>query len=189
MKRAQQSSRNRHNSHNDHDQSCPSQPDSRVTSKHLSCVLINSRSVLNKLSELHCLMYTNDFDCVFITETWLSSRDPDGLLDPAHMHNVFRSDRSSRGGGVCIFVAKRHRCYAVNTNTVSQNNSTDVGDGYELCAVDVLFNTKKARFILVYRPPTNGSHGVNAAYRLNRVVNELLFNCICPVYVLGDVNC
>jgi hypothetical protein len=36
------------------------------------------------------------------------------LLDPQHKYNIFRQDRSdSRGGGVCVFVAKHLNCVEI----------------------------------------------------------------------------
>ena len=74
------------------------QPVQRV----LQLNLINARSVVNKLPELHSLIYGSvDTDCFCFTETWLTESVADGMLDPESMFTVFRSDRQrARGGGV-----------------------------------------------------------------------------------------
>jgi hypothetical protein len=71
----------------------------------LHCILINARSVVNKLPDLYTLLYDFMYDCVFVTESWLQTHHTDGLLDPEGRYNVFRCDRNNQiGGGVCILI-------------------------------------------------------------------------------------
>lgn len=62
---------------------------------------INCRSVVNKSTELEGLIIANDPDIVILTETWLSDEIYDSEFVPSG-YRVYRKDRGSRGGGVCI---------------------------------------------------------------------------------------
>ena len=63
----------------------------------------NSRSIINKISLLFSLIYSVDYDIFLITETWLHGSIYDKEISP-NGYNIYRFDRSSRGGGVLIFV-------------------------------------------------------------------------------------
>ena len=75
------------------------------TDKLLHCVLLNARSLVNKLPDLHDLLYTCDGnnlspDVFFVTESWLSETISDGMLDPENKFAIIRQDRIGlRGGG------------------------------------------------------------------------------------------
>ena len=63
----------------------------------------NSRSLLNKLPLLYHLLDSKKFHVILFCETWLQDIHTDNLLVSGSGYNVFRYDRASRGGGVCIF--------------------------------------------------------------------------------------
>ena len=71
------------------------------TSVH-AAVLLNARSINNKLCELHQLIYDSNLEFVFITETWLNDDVTDSMLDPYDRFYVFRRDRIGRSGGGCV---------------------------------------------------------------------------------------
>ena len=56
--------------------------------------MFNAQSVVNKLSELHHILYTNNYDIVFITESWLHAGIDMGLLDPESVYQVLHKDRA-----------------------------------------------------------------------------------------------
>ena len=73
----------------------------------LSCCLFNARSVVNKVPELHHILYCENYDMLFITETWLTTEVSSGLLDPQSHYHIIRKDRSGNiGGGVAAFVKR-----------------------------------------------------------------------------------
>jgi len=43
---------------------------------------MNTGSLWNKLADLHCLLYNDQIDILFVMESWLHSEIPDELLDP-----------------------------------------------------------------------------------------------------------
>jgi len=60
------------------------------------------------------LLYNTDCDIVFVTETWLHSDIPNGLLEPHAQYTTVCTDRDScKGGGVCAFVNKHHHVVPV----------------------------------------------------------------------------
>jgi len=86
----------------------------------LACRLLNAPSVVNKIEELHFLLYNTDCDIVFGTETWLH-----GLLEPHAQYTIVRKDRDScKGGGVCAFVSKRRHVIPVTIDVKFCNVET-----------------------------------------------------------------
>ena len=59
--------------------------------------------MLNKIPLLFSLIYSSDYDIFLITETWLHASIYDNEITP-NGYSVYRYDRSTRGGGVLIFV-------------------------------------------------------------------------------------
>ena len=84
----------------------------------LSGYLFNARSIVNKICELHYLLYNNNVDICFITESWLHDGIHTGLLDPESRFTVLRKDRNqsvlSDGGGVCVLIKKCLRVIPVS---------------------------------------------------------------------------
>ena len=79
-----------------------------------ACVLFNARSLRNKLSELHLMLYHDNPSLVFVTESWLDSSITDGMIDPQGLYCVYRHDRSFRvGGGVLALVSRRFQSYQI----------------------------------------------------------------------------
>ena len=141
----------------------------------LKWTLINSRSVCNKLNEFYHLLYGCSFDVVFVTESWLTCKFPNSLLDPNSKFTIFRHDRQhSRGGGVCILVSKR----LMATEVILSNNCD-----LEMCCVDIHFSGTTCRAVVVYRAPNDDS--------MPNIVNQLsaLLDVRGPCIVAGDFNC
>ena len=68
---------------------------------YLKVCYTNIRSVLNKFYILENYINLNNIDLFFLTETWLTNKVNDATVCPFN-YNIYRSDRSSRGGGVAI---------------------------------------------------------------------------------------
>jgi len=100
--------------------------------------LFNARSIVNKLCELHYLLYNIDLDICFITESRLHPDVNSGVLDPDGQFTVVRYDRrehtTSRGGGVCAPVSKRIRDVPVSI-------AADFMDLDIICFDLILFDT------------------------------------------------
>ena len=66
----------------------------------LNCVLLNSRSLCNKIVEFQGLVYGNNLDVVAVTETWLHDGYFDGEILSSSLYTVFRKDRGGNKRGV-----------------------------------------------------------------------------------------
>jgi hypothetical protein len=74
----------------------------------IRCICFNARSAKNKLCDLRQLLYSDKYDVVMETESWLDESISDGILDPSKDYFIFRYDRTiSCGEGVCVFILKR----------------------------------------------------------------------------------
>ena len=112
-----------------------------------SCVLLNARSIKNKLTELHNLLSTSQPAVVIITETWLSSSTSDNLLIDGSNYSVYRKDRADGYGGVCVLI--NNNCFhSIAVKLPDKFNTLDV------VSVDLVDTCFKCRLIAVYRPPT-----------------------------------
>ena len=106
-------------------------------------------SVVNRLSELHYLLYVEEYDLLLITENWLHDGIDTGLLDLEGMFHVpvLRKDRlHSRGGGVSVFGRR-------NIN-IAQVIFTDSYSILELVGFDLLCGKTKLRFLSSTGHPT-----------------------------------
>lgn len=112
----------------------------------LNCSLFNAQSVANKLLELQYIMYNSDYDCIFITESWLHDGIHDGAVDPRGLYTVIRKDRvGARGGGVCILVRRKYKVLPM----MFDNEYIDL----EIAGVTFLDFYPKVDVFTVYRPP------------------------------------
>ena len=69
--------------------------------KGLNFAHINCRSLYKKLSQVDLLF--KDYDILCCSETWLTSEYTDAFVE-IRDKRIFRTDRNTRGGGVCIYV-------------------------------------------------------------------------------------
>jgi Reverse transcriptase (RNA-dependent DNA polymerase)/Endonuclease-reverse transcriptase len=109
----------------------------------------NVRSMMNKLSEVHDVLYNGNHDIVAITETWLSDKVCNGLIDPRGLYELYRCDRNSvhRGGGAIIAVKK----YLHSSLTVSRSY-TGIG-GIELVGCNITLPSDRLVVICAYVAP------------------------------------
>ena len=71
-------------------------------------LLLNARSLVNKVNELEVQIANHSSDITFVTETWLVHRVPDEAVDCSGQ-NTTRKDRSNGkgGGGIAVYVNDR----------------------------------------------------------------------------------
>lgn len=108
----------------------------------LECLYVNARSCrkLGSLDALGAYCKLNSIHIVFLTEAWLNSNVSDRELSLDDTFFVFRTDRQSRGGGVCILVSIELRCSSLPREAIG---------------VDVHHQEGKVRFVCCYVTPTN----------------------------------
>ena len=158
--------------------------DQLITSHLINCVLLNARSIVNKLPELSNLLSASNLGLICITETWLNPSVTDRLVCDGKRYSVFRKDRSAsiRGGGVCILVNN----YYFNAVQVP------VPDQYshlEMVVIDICNSDNNFRVFLCYRPPS-GDSDVDALRYSIEMCNciEYLYPNNATVLVCGDFN-
>ena len=112
----------------------------------INCHLFNAQSIVNKLTELQYVLYNTNCDCLFITETWLSSYISDGQIDPQNKQCIIRKDRPhGKGGGVCAIVHKRISILPLDISSKY--------DDLEVIGFDLIGVAPVIRVIVMYRPP------------------------------------
>ena len=156
-----------------------------------SSLLFNARSLKNKLPCFHNLIYSShhQFSFVFVSESWLDASVTDSMLDPSHIYQIFRHDRSNRvGGGVCALVANTIRCVKLSLTTA--NTDLLIHSDCDLLCLDVFLSGVKQRIILVYRPPSSSFNREDLLPKTNSLI-KLLSNLIDShntTFILGDFN-
>ena len=106
-------------------------------------MLLNARSIRNKLLEFRCMVAVECFDVICITETWLNTggRDFEGEYDlPGY--TMYHRDRRNRGGGGVMIYARSH------LHTVLK----PIDSLYELMGIEIRAEITLHLFLL-YRPP------------------------------------
>jgi len=117
---------------------------------------------------------------VVITETWLNSNIPDGLLDPSHRYHIFRCDRNiRRGGGVCVLVNRE-------LNAVNVDISECYSD-VELLCIDIIRCKANCRLVAVYHSADNTRQSDKFTKQLVQCIESVC--CVSwPCFVVGDFN-
>jgi hypothetical protein len=138
-------------------------------------VLLNARSIRNKMDEFHCLIATENFDIVGVTESWIHCDGPDfeGEFDlPGYA--MFHKDRIGRqGGGILLYV----RSHLTATRL-------PIDSPYELMGVELNGQDAKVQLFLLYRPPHQTLDSDTALYSL---LSRLTSNGVS--IIAGDFNC
>ena len=111
------------------------------------CLCANVQSLFGKIDELKLLTSEENFDIMFLTETWLTDDISDGELSiPGY--SIFRRDRFNRkGGGIAIYI-KSH----IPVSTMKPIYSVE--QNVETLTLSFRENSpKECAFCVIYRPP------------------------------------
>jgi len=119
---------------------------------------VNARSVVANLVDFHYVLYNYNYDIVLVTESWLTDRDTNGLLDPEGAYSMVRRDRLHGVGGVVCIAVRRGLKYVEVCCTAASS--------VELLCVDVVSFNSKFRCIVMYRPPHYGSNARDYSAKL-----------------------
>lgn len=151
-----------------------------ASSRGLKCFYTNSRSLRNKVDELHSYMIDEDLDIVCITESWVNEKMfLDNLAEfKFPNYDLFTYQRKDKkGGGIAMYVKTALKaCDVFNIKS-----SVDV----ESLWLDVYLNancTEKLRLGAFYRPPGQG-HDIDQA-----IVDEIESGLTKSTIILGDFN-
>ena len=121
------------------------------------------------MSYFQSIVYSNSFDLIAISETWLSDYYNDNEILPCN-YVVYRKDRSSHGGGVLIAVSPSN-----------QINST-LFSSVEFLAVNISVKPSLL-FCCVYNPPNSSSADV---FNLSQAI--LSISDHQNIVLVGDFN-
>ena len=115
----------------------------------LRTVLINARSILNKIDELRMLVVEMKPEIVGITESWCYNEILDSELE-LQGYRLYREDRKDtfkgRGGGVLLYISDR-------ISSVELDNISG-GNGYNLKFCRIQGGSKKSMTVgIVYKSP------------------------------------
>ncbi|XP_075157817.1 uncharacterized protein LOC142231083 [Haematobia irritans] len=140
----------------------------------LTIVHINAQSLQNKLDEFRQIFISSNIDIICVSETWFQPEIVDGIYN-LQGYRLFRSDRDSHAGGVCMYVRNElNSCMKLKSDSGSQIEFIFL----EVCTAD---NTKLL-VGTVYRP--------HRTIPFNNLIDTLenltlLYN---DVIIAGDFN-
>ncbi|PFX28347.1 LINE-1 retrotransposable element ORF2 protein [Stylophora pistillata] len=148
----------------------------RSSSGFSKCLLLNTRSVCNKIFDLKTLLLTDPFDIVVLTETWLNNDFDDRELR-LEDYNIFRRDRChQRGGGLLLAIKSDQHCvrrYDLEVNT-------------EMLVFELrISNSRCLLFAVFYRPPDIGESFLE---EFKRFLNNVSTTGIADIVITGDFN-
>ena len=151
----------------------------------VNCYLFNAHSIANKLFELHNLLYVENYNFVFITESWLNSDITVALIDPHALYSVIRKDRiGARGGGVCALIRKDFTVVPIVFATKYSH--------LEIIGFDIVNVTPKLRLFVIYRSPHYNdqatTYATDLVYCLSDNVNEHYSQIIMGDFNLPRIN-
>ena len=136
----------------------PSKNKTQCSNSILNCLVINFQSLFSKKEELRYLIDSYKIDIIIGTETWLGFDILDSEL-PLEEFDIFRHDRTGRGGGTLLAI-KKH----LNGELVFKSNNTES----LFCKIKVK-NNKPIIIGSVYRPP-------NANLELSKIISNEINN-------------
>ena len=117
----------------------------KKSSNSLRCLLINVRSLRNKILHLQALLLENYIPIVAITETWLDAGFMDFEMGKKNYSIHRRDSEDRRGGGVLL---------AVHRNLIAIRRSDLEIDGAEIVMFEICRKSKDSvLFGVCYRPP------------------------------------
>ncbi|XP_075155471.1 uncharacterized protein LOC142228831 [Haematobia irritans] len=149
----------------------------RILSKHktgLSIVHINAQSLNNKMDEFREIFQSSNIDIICVSETWFHVNISNDIYE-LEGYKLFRADRESNAGGVCMYLRNEMRG---NLKLKSECSSP----------IEYLFlevypeNGDKILIGTVYRPNRN----IPTSYILDTL--ELLTMYYNDVIICGDFN-
>jgi len=138
-------------------------------------MLLNARSIRNKLLEFRCLVATESVDIICITETWLRTDERD-FTEEYHIpgYVMYLRDRGQRAGGGVMIYARSHLHTVLRTNDLP----------HEVIGIELRELGQTLHLYLVYRPP---HQTVDCDRDLYGSLSDILQDK--TAIVLGDFNC
>ena len=107
----------------------------------IKCLYLNCQSAakLGALDSLKMYCLYNSVDLLLLSETWFHDSIRDAELKFDNQLQVFRCDRTSRGGGVCVIARKIFKIVRI-----------DLDSPGEFVAIDIIANSTYLRILCCY---------------------------------------
>lgn len=141
-------------------------------------LLLNARSILNKLNTFR--LYVSHYKPLFIaiTESWTPETIPDSVLQVPG-YNLFRKDRKNqKGGGILLYVTNCVKCIC------NEKLTYDVYDESLWC--NLWINSDISLLVgVVYRPPQSN---LSKNHQLFNLLNKLSCDKSSYKLIVGDFN-
>jgi len=118
----------------------------------LNCIVVNARSLVNKVDFLNLYMQSCSVDVAMLTASQLDDSIPNSFLISQKQYKCFRKDRDRSGGGVCIIVKSDIAVVPVTLPGKFRD--------LEIVAIDIIGCKIKCRIINVYRPPCSDTTAI-----------------------------
>lgn len=145
----------------------------------LSCLFLNARSIVKFGAYDALLAYCalHSLDIVMVAETWLTSTVSNQELSGNGVYHVFRRDRGSTGGGVCVLVKSDITCKEITTSF-----------NCELVCAEIFANSATVRVVCVYL--SNSGNYEDRQTRVQVFCEALSFICDTDAQIIvgGDFN-
>ncbi len=143
--------------------------------KGLHLLHLNTRSLLNKVDEVHALAVSTNAAVLGVSETWLDETITDAEVNITG-YVLERRDRRRDGGGVCVYIRK---------DIVFNRHSELETEDMEFLAIDVILpKTKPILIGMCYRPPKDN----NFYNKLETQLSNSPHFVQQEMYLLGDFN-
>ena len=146
-------------------------------SQGIHSVLLNARSVKNKLLDIQTYVYTRNFQIVGISETWLASHIPSASI--LNEFIIFRNDRNTNGGGVLLALSPLLDPIELTSHHSFQNTSSQ--------SVWASINIANKRWLcgVFYRPKPTDMEALDC---LEETLTNLHPERFAGTLLLGDFN-
>lgn len=134
----------------------------------LSLLLWNARSINNQINPFQSFIYTENYDVIAITETWLQNFTYSNEILPTG-YTIIRKDRDSKGGGVLLACKDSMNIKQLHSPSTLEAVTVEIDSSFVLC--------------LIYRPPNSDdqNNSLLLSY-LNSLVNTK------NIIIIGDLN-
>ena len=159
----------------------------RTNNSTITVALINAQSCRNKIEDINDLLTDNNFDVLFIVESWLSERGDDATiraLTPGGYEIKSFPRKGRRGGGIAVLYK------ASLENAIAFKPNVNTYRTFEHIETTIKGNEKTTSLCTIYRPPPSNKNKLKTSEFLNDFEDFILRSDLNnkQLIILGDFN-